>query len=123
MDGARSWLVAPAVAFHGECPLDYADTEIGAREVEALFGRIGTRRVFLIMAMFYRIVQAHWAASAMTGEGARMFGGRWNPPGMPAVYLAESRALAALEIIVNAPREAIRSGMADYRGGGAGRCD
>jgi putative toxin-antitoxin system antitoxin component (TIGR02293 family) len=38
--GARSWLVAPARAFHGECPLDYADTEIGAREVEALLGRI-----------------------------------------------------------------------------------
>jgi RES domain-containing protein len=57
------------------------------------------------MAIFYRIVQAEWAASAMTGEGARLFGGRWNPPGMPAVYLAESRALAALEIIVNAPVE------------------
>lgn len=60
------------------------------------------------MATFFRIVQAHWAATAMTGEGARMFGGRWNPPGMPAVYLAESRALAALEILVHAPREAIR---------------
>lgn len=40
VDGARSWLSAPARAFHGECPLDYADTEIGAREVEALLGRI-----------------------------------------------------------------------------------
>lgn len=38
--GARSWLAAPAVAFHGECPLDFADTEVGAREVEALLGRI-----------------------------------------------------------------------------------
>jgi RES domain-containing protein len=57
------------------------------------------------MAIFYRIVQAEWASSAMTGEGARLFGGRWNPPGVPAVYLADSRALAALEIIVNAPRE------------------
>lgn len=37
---ARSWLAAPAVAFHGESPLDYADTEVGAREVEALLGRI-----------------------------------------------------------------------------------
>jgi RES domain-containing protein len=59
------------------------------------------------MATFYRIVQAHWADSAMTGEGARLWGGRWNPPGMAAVYLAESRALAALEILVHAPREAI----------------
>ncbi len=38
--GARSWLTAPAIAFHGECPLDYADTEIGAREVDALLGRL-----------------------------------------------------------------------------------
>ena len=38
--GARSWLVAPALAFHGESPLDFADTEVGAREVEALLGRI-----------------------------------------------------------------------------------
>jgi RES domain-containing protein len=57
------------------------------------------------MAAFYRIVQAAWVDSAMTGEGARLFGGRWNPPGIPAVYLADSRALAALEIIVNAPLE------------------
>jgi putative toxin-antitoxin system antitoxin component (TIGR02293 family) len=40
LPGARSWLVAPAMAFGGECPLDYADTEIGAREVEALLGRL-----------------------------------------------------------------------------------
>ena len=40
MEGARSWLAAPALAFHGECPLDYADTEIGAREVESLLGRL-----------------------------------------------------------------------------------
>jgi putative toxin-antitoxin system antitoxin component (TIGR02293 family) len=38
--GARSWLAAPTRSFHGECPLDFADTEIGAREVEALLGRI-----------------------------------------------------------------------------------
>ena len=37
---ARSWLAAPAVAFRGECPLDFADTETGAREVEALLGRL-----------------------------------------------------------------------------------
>lgn len=40
IEGARSWLVAPAIAFHGECPLDFADTEIGAREVDALLGRL-----------------------------------------------------------------------------------
>jgi len=56
------------------------------------------------MATWYRIVQDRWAATAMDGEGARRYGGRWNPAGLPAVYLAESRALAALEIMVHAPR-------------------
>jgi RES domain-containing protein len=59
------------------------------------------------MATYFRLVQARWAASAMTGEGARIAGGRWNPPGLPAVYLAGSRALAALEIVVHAPREVL----------------
>ena len=40
IEGARSWLTAPAIAFNGECPLDFADTEIGAREVDALLGRL-----------------------------------------------------------------------------------
>lgn len=39
-EGARSWLAAPARAFGGETPLDFADTEVGAREVEALLGRL-----------------------------------------------------------------------------------
>ena len=59
------------------------------------------------MALWFRIVQERWAATAMDGEGARLHGGRWNPPGIVAVYLAESRALAALEILVHAPREAL----------------
>lgn len=60
------------------------------------------------MALWYRMVQERWAATAMDGEGARLNGGRWNPPGLAAVYLAESRALAALEILVHAPREALQ---------------
>jgi RES domain-containing protein len=44
---------------------------------------------------------------ALDGEGARKYGGRWNPPGVRAVYLADSRTLAALEIIVHAPREVL----------------
>lgn len=37
---AREWLKTPAVAFGGESPLSFADTEIGAREVEFLLGRL-----------------------------------------------------------------------------------
>ena len=39
-EAAREWLKAPAVAFGGESPLSFADTEIGAREVEYLLGRL-----------------------------------------------------------------------------------
>lgn len=37
---ARRWLLAPQWALGGAVPLDYADTEPGAREVEALLGRM-----------------------------------------------------------------------------------
>jgi RES domain-containing protein len=37
----------------------------------------------------------------LSGEGARIFGGRWNSPGRPVVYLAEHPALAALEVRVH----------------------
>lgn len=37
---ARQWLNSPQPALGGEVPLDFAETEIGAREVEHLLGRI-----------------------------------------------------------------------------------
>lgn len=37
---ARAWLAAPKAALGGQTPLQYANTEIGAREVEHLIGRI-----------------------------------------------------------------------------------
>jgi RES domain-containing protein len=45
-------------------------------------------------------LRAH-ADTAFTGEGARQYGGRWNPKGLAAVYLAASQSLAALEILVH----------------------
>lgn len=37
---ARQWLSSPQRGLGGEAPLQYAETEIGAREVEDLLGRI-----------------------------------------------------------------------------------
>lgn len=37
---AREWLNTPQFGLGGEVPLDFAETEIGAREVENLLGRI-----------------------------------------------------------------------------------
>lgn len=39
-DVARRWIKSPKKALGGKTPLDYADTEPGAREVEELLGRI-----------------------------------------------------------------------------------
>lgn len=49
----------------------------------------------------YRIVAPGWAHDAISGEGARKFGGRWNSPGRAMTYLGGSRALAALELLVH----------------------
>lgn len=38
---------------------------------------------------------------ALDGEGARLYGGRWNTPGRAVVYTSSSRALAALELLVH----------------------
>jgi len=37
----------------------------------------------------------------LSGEGARLYGGRWNSPGRPMVYAAESASLAVLEVRVH----------------------
>ena len=48
----------------------------------------------------YRIGRSKYATD-LTGEGARLFGGRWNNKGIPCLYTSESRALALLEYSVN----------------------
>jgi RES domain-containing protein len=49
----------------------------------------------------FRIVKKRHALSAFSGEGARAHGGRWNLPGIPMVYAAHTRALAALESLAH----------------------
>lgn len=49
----------------------------------------------------FRIVKRRHALEAFSGEGARIFGGRWNHPGTPMVYAAQTRALAALESLAH----------------------
>lgn len=48
----------------------------------------------------YRLSNTLYAGD-LSGEGARLYGGRWNHAGIPCLYMAESRALAVLEFSVN----------------------
>ena len=49
----------------------------------------------------FRIVKKRHALTAFSGDGARAYGGRWNFPGIPMVYVAHTRALAALESLAH----------------------
>lgn len=49
----------------------------------------------------YRLTQQQHAADAWRGNGASLFGGRWNHKGTPAVYAASSVSLAILEVLAH----------------------
>jgi RES domain-containing protein len=53
------------------------------------------------MIRAFRLCKTRHAASAFTGEGARLNGGRWNSPGKAVVYTASSLSLATLEVLVH----------------------
>lgn len=49
----------------------------------------------------WRICREQYADMAYAGEGARLYGGRWNSKGIRMVYTSISLALAAVETFVN----------------------
>lgn len=49
----------------------------------------------------WRIAKTKYLKDAFDGEGARLYGGRWNSPGNRAVYVAEHASLAVLEVLVH----------------------
>ncbi|MEJ7811436.1 MAG: RES family NAD+ phosphorylase [Gemmatimonadaceae bacterium] len=53
------------------------------------------------MITAWRLVKTRYADSAFTGEGARLYGSRWNSPGVSVAYASDSPALAVLEVLVH----------------------
>jgi RES domain-containing protein len=53
------------------------------------------------MIRAWRIVKSRYSADAFSGEGARLYGGRWTSCGIAMVYTAGSRSLATLELLVH----------------------
>ncbi|MCP4203914.1 MAG: RES domain-containing protein [bacterium] len=60
-----------------------------------------------------RLAKAGYASFA--GEGARLYGGRWNHPGVRVVYASESLSLAALEYFVNLDTDLAPDGLVSVR--------
>ena len=58
------------------------------------------------MMLVYRISSVQYVQD-LSGTGAKINGARWNQVNYPAVYTAENRSLAALEILVHSDMESI----------------
>ncbi len=52
--------------------------------------------------LLYRVCRTQFA-NDLSGTGSRIYGGRWNSPGLAAVYTSGSKSLAVLESLINAP--------------------
>lgn len=63
----------------------------------------------------WRLVKAKHASTAFSGEGARIFEGRWNSSGVRMVYCSEHLSLAALEILVHIAPLSMRDKFRAFR--------
>ena len=59
------------------------------------------------MITAWRLVKSRHARAAFDGEGARLYGGRWNSPGTRVAYASDSVALAALEVLAHLQSTAV----------------
>jgi RES domain-containing protein len=57
------------------------------------------------MSPYSRITRRLHAAAPLDGEGARLFGSRWNHPGTPLASTSTALSLAALEYLVHVDPE------------------
>ena len=49
----------------------------------------------------WRLMKTKYAATPFDGEGARLYGARWNSPGNRVAYASGNSALAVLEVLVH----------------------
>ncbi|OAT54622.1 RES family NAD+ phosphorylase [Providencia heimbachae] len=55
--------------------------------------------------ILYRLIKSDFVHDAWSGQGARLYGGRWNHKGTSAVYVSTQISLATLEILVHLNQE------------------
>ena len=58
--------------------------------------------------MSYRITQESYS-NDLSGDGSRIFGGRWNSEGRYALYTSANRSLALLETLAHIPAKLFRN--------------
>jgi len=61
------------------------------------------------------LVKAKYAAHAVDGEGARLYGTRWTSSGRLAFMTSQTRSLAMLEVLVNLPARRFLSAYVSLR--------
>ena len=54
--------------------------------------------------IIYRLSTGNFA-NDISGEGSRIYGGRWNPTGLATLYTSENISLCILEILVRAAKK------------------
>ncbi|REL29158.1 RES domain-containing protein [Rhodohalobacter sp. SW132] len=62
----------------------------------------------------YRITREKYSRD-LSGEGARMYGGRWNSRGYAMLYTSKQASLAALEVLVHAQIQLLPKDLAMIR--------
>ena len=67
------------------------------------------------MLSVWRLVTERFASTAFSGEGARLYGGRWNRKGIALIYTTQSQSLAMLEMLVQDEPLRARYVMIDAR--------
>jgi len=55
------------------------------------------------MAIVYRIIREKFKYQALSPEGSRLFGARWNPKGIGILYTTSSPELGLVETLAHAP--------------------
>lgn len=63
----------------------------------------------------WRVVKEKHAKTAFSGDGARVYGGRWNSAGLSLVYCSEHLSLAVLETLVHIAPVMLRGKFRAYR--------
>lgn len=59
---------------------------------------------------WFRLLDEAYLETAFSGEGARLYGGRWNSHGVSMVYAAQSLSLAQLGLLVHLEAEDVLRG-------------